>query len=84
VEEGEIIQEKIDVLIKGSTIAVASKESVNCLELVVYDILTDFYLVKKKNIKQLKDLGPISTNSRSRRMELELKATMGSSSPTLH
>ncbi|KAI0524424.1 hypothetical protein KFK09_003793 [Dendrobium nobile] len=78
VEEGEIIQEKIDVALKESKVAASSIEAFSIPEPVIYDIEKDFSLVKKKKSKQLKDLGPISTNSRSRRMELEPKATMGS------
>ncbi|PKU64092.1 hypothetical protein MA16_Dca007998 [Dendrobium catenatum] len=40
--------------------------------------------VKKKKSKQLKDLGPVSLNLRTRRMEMVAKGNLGIQSPQIH
>ncbi|KAI0492242.1 hypothetical protein KFK09_026511 [Dendrobium nobile] len=75
-EEGEIIQEKIDAALKAD---VTSSVFSDIPDQGMYNTEKDFSLVKNKKSKQLKELGPISTNSRSRRMELDPKTTMGRS-----
>ncbi|PKU62106.1 hypothetical protein MA16_Dca017813 [Dendrobium catenatum] len=85
VEEGEIVPEFTiedqvtegppDKTITGSSSIITPL--IHCSE-------DESITVKKKKSKQLKNLGPISSNLRSRRMEMEAKGTLGIQSPITH
>ncbi|XP_020693670.1 uncharacterized protein LOC110107682 [Dendrobium catenatum] len=77
VEDGEIVQEKADELpsLVGPPKVKTSKNSISNTIPLEYGKEDGSNMAKKKKSKQLKDLGPISTNPRGRRMEIEMNET---------
>ncbi|KAI0499489.1 hypothetical protein KFK09_017693 [Dendrobium nobile] len=73
-EEGEIVQEILEenLVMKEQPKMIKTEHGSNKNHLD-HCIEDESIMVKKKKSKQLKDLGPISSNLRSRRMELEAK-----------
>ncbi|PKU61293.1 hypothetical protein MA16_Dca029099 [Dendrobium catenatum] len=84
IEEGEIIQnfqkevEVGEIIVKPDE---SSQPDPVQIEETCLESAGNSLAKKKKKSKQLKDLGPISSPSRIRRLEMESKGTMGASSP---
>ncbi|XP_020681375.1 uncharacterized protein LOC110098789 [Dendrobium catenatum] len=86
IEEGEIIQDfQKHVEIGEKTVKPVESSQPDLLQIAETGLESaGKSLAKKKKSKHLKDLRPISSHSRIRRLDMESKGTVGASSPTSH